>query len=621
VPPDDLVGEILSSHDDEPPYDGSAVASPRRRRTGVVLGSAALALTLVAAAGVYTAGQLSGGGAQPESVLPGSTFAMVKVDLEPGGDQKAAIREFARRFPASGIPDVAGLRDKLVRSMTESWGLDYATGVRPWLGRRAALAAFEGADGKPHTVAVLQVTDAQGAKTALGKAEDETFVAERGGYLVVAQDQRSLDLAIAAAEDGSLADADEFSSDLAALDGDQVAVAWVDNRRAVDAMSIEFRDMAEGMDDGFLDRQMKQLEAAAHGRIVLGLHATSTYVELQGIASGDSRKPATGRPDDLRRLPDTTIGALYVRDPKGLSATGLGGFDLPARTIGPFGFGVMPAYLFGGHEETGFGPSEPMPPPVPCPTQSGGDDAVVYCFDNYPCPEGEDCFRPPPISPECQKQMEQWASGDMDAPPPPCVRVRPPSPAKAKPSPSGRALTSSLLGDDTDDDDLGQVFGELMEAMFPAVQDDLMPVLRGDTTVALGSLPAPGTGRAPDMALVADVSDERAAAEFADGFKAAFSKQFAEEPSCDVKDGRLVLASDAAYRDRLGTDGLGESALFKTAMGELGDQVQLAAFANLERVRDAVPGYPDELRPVSAVGMSLGQHDGHGYLRLRVVSR
>jgi hypothetical protein len=56
-------------------------------------------------------------------------------------------------------------------------------------------------------------------------------------------------------------------------------------------------------------------------------------------------------------------------------------------------------------------------------------------------------------------------------------------------------------------------------------------------------------------------------------------------------------------------------------MGDLGDHVQLAVFANLERVRDNVPGYPVELRPVSAVGVSIGQHDGNGYLRVRVVSR
>jgi len=268
-------------------------------------------------------------------------------------------------------------------------------------------------------------------------------------------------------------------------------------------------------------------------------------------------------------------------------------------------------------------------PPMPCPTPSPGAD-----IDDYYCGGiseeclsgsggGEDCGPPQPLSPECLEKLEAWTPGDeTDGPPPECAQSLLPRRTRS-PSPAGRALTGGVVaaaGPD-DEDEFGQAFGELFAALTPAVQRDLMPLLGGSTTVALGSLPAPGTDRAPDLALLAEVTDERAAAQFADTFKAAFSEQFTEQPTSDVKDGRLVLASDAAYRDRLSTGGLGDTELFRLAMGELGDHVQIAVFANLERVRDAVPGYPADLRPVSAVGMSLGQHDGRGYLRVRVVSR
>lgn len=628
---DDAAGDILSSHDDEPPYDGSPVTTARRRRSGVVLGSAALAVTLVAGIGVYSAGRLSGGGAQPESVLPGSTFAMIKFDLDPGGDQKTAIGKFARRFPAAKISDVEGLREKVLNGLAESSRLDYRADIKPWLGRRAALAAFSGPDGKPHVVAALQVTDPQQAKVALDKAKDDVFVAQRGGFLVLAGDQQSVDLAVAAADVKALADVDAFSSDIAALDGDQAVVAWVDNERAVAAMLFDVREQFDGQEDEFFQRQIKSMEAAARGRIVLGLHATSTYVELQGIARGDTRKPATGRPADLLRLPDTTIGALYVRDPKGLGANGISGFDLPMQTFSPFAIGwTFPALLFGGYDGEEFAPGEPVAP-LPCPTPSPGADVDDYYCGGIPgIPEeclsasgAEGCPRPPGMSPECLKALEKWSPGDKSkAPLPECAEAFLPPPTRS-PKPAGRALTSALVGGagPEDDDEFGQAFAEFFAVLMPEIQNDLVPLLGGNTTVALGSLPAPGTDRAPDLALIADVSDERAAAQFADQFKARFSEQFAEQPTSEVKDGRLVLASDAAYRDRLGTGGLGDSELFRLAMGDLGDQVQIAVYANLERVRDNVPGYPADLRPVSAVGASIGQHDGHGYLRVRVVSR
>jgi hypothetical protein len=81
------------------------------------------------------------------------------------------------------------------------------------------------------------------------------------------------------------------------------------------------------------------------------------------------------------------------------------------------------------------------------------------------------------------------------------------------------------------------------------------------------------------------------------------------------------MASDTAYKDKLGTGNLGGTELFELATGDLGDEVQVSLFANLERVREAVPGYPAEMKPVRAIGLSSGVQDGQGYIRLRVVAR
>lgn len=626
---DEPGGEILSSHDDEPLYDGSPVASPPRRRTGVVVGSAALALTLMVGVGVYAAGRISDSGAEPETVLPGSTFAMVKVDLQPGGSQRAAIRDFARRFPAAKIGDVDDLREALVKPVLDSAGLDYATDVKPWLGRRAAVAGFPGPDGKPQVVAALQVTNVQKAKAALAKSKDGVFVAEQGDFLLVALDQSTLDLARAATAEESLAEAADFSSDLRALTGDQVAVAWMDNRRAITAMVAGFGMIEpDGGNPRHLDDYIDTLDSAAPGRVTIGLHATSTYVELLGVSTGHANKSATGRPDDLRRLPDTTVGALYVRDPHGIAANGISGFDLPAQAFGGFGFGVLPYWLF---SRGGVGPMTDVPirPPSPCPTTPSDEHGDAFCYDETPdfcmtLEEDEDCPEPP--SKECIAKFEKWVKGDTSKPPPTCMGM--PSPFPPLSTPSGRALTHGLLsratvaGQDAQEegDDFGSLLWGLREDLGQGIADDLLPTLRGDTTVVLGSLPAVGTDRASDFAVLADVSDDNPAEKFADSFKAAFSQRFAEDPVGVVDESRLVLASDAAYLDRLGTGGLGSSELFKLAMGDL-DDVQVAVFANLERVRDAVPGYPADLRPVSAVGVSIGQHDGNGYLRIRVVSR
>jgi hypothetical protein len=82
---------------------------PRRSRTGrkVAIGAAAAGVVLLGGAGYAVAAYLSGGGPQPEEVLPADTIGVVKLDLDPAAGQKAAVASLMGKFPAlDGAGDI-----------------------------------------------------------------------------------------------------------------------------------------------------------------------------------------------------------------------------------------------------------------------------------------------------------------------------------------------------------------------------------------------------------------------------------------------------------------------------------------------------------------------------------
>ena len=90
--------EVLSSDDGED-QDGP---SRRRLTRGRIVVGAAAASVLAIAGGAYVAyGALSGGGAQPETVVPAAAAAYAEVDLDPAASQKVAAFRFLHRFPLS----------------------------------------------------------------------------------------------------------------------------------------------------------------------------------------------------------------------------------------------------------------------------------------------------------------------------------------------------------------------------------------------------------------------------------------------------------------------------------------------------------------------------------------
>ncbi|MCZ4499383.1 MAG: hypothetical protein JWQ74_1936 [Marmoricola sp.] len=159
-----------------------------RRRTVWVAAAVAVVVLLGGAAfAAYTV--LSGGGPRPADVLPSSTVAVLSVDLDPAAGQKVAAFRALRKVPelktrlASADDD---LRRLVVDALTNGGsckGLNYDADVKPWLGKRAAVAAVDLGDDRPAPALVLQITDKQKAAAGYRKfAACADVGPEKAGY-------------------------------------------------------------------------------------------------------------------------------------------------------------------------------------------------------------------------------------------------------------------------------------------------------------------------------------------------------------------------------------------------------------------------------------------------------
>jgi hypothetical protein len=265
------MSEVLSS-------DAPLVAAPAPLLPAVAIGVAAV---LIAGAGIVTVG-FAGGGAQPEDVLPANVVAMTKVDLDPSLDQKKAVYQLSKKFKGLKTSSETSIKDDLLSVLFEDTDLDYAKDVKPWLGDRAAVGAVpdDSEDGFA-PVAAVQYTDKDKADTSLKAAKadatDPFAYAFSGDYVIVATTQAEADRYAEA--DDHLADQDTFADGIDALGDDQLVTGWADVKGVYDALPDEVRE------------QFKTTEKPS-GSLVIGAHADSRYVEIQGKAVdvGDSLK-------------------------------------------------------------------------------------------------------------------------------------------------------------------------------------------------------------------------------------------------------------------------------------------------------------------------------------------
>ncbi len=141
-PPEPSRSDTGEIDDGLPPAPPGPPGGARRWRRGVVVAGVAAGALALGGTGYAAASYLSGGGPQPEEVLPADTLAVAKLDLDPAAGQKAAMASLLAKFPdlaTSG--DEGDLRSALVTPLLEddSWGLSYDRDVEPWLGDRMAV--------------------------------------------------------------------------------------------------------------------------------------------------------------------------------------------------------------------------------------------------------------------------------------------------------------------------------------------------------------------------------------------------------------------------------------------------------------------------------------------------
>ena len=336
-----------------PPASDTATASGgsgRRMPLGLKIGFGVLTLALIAGAavGVVAYTKLSGGGPQPADVLPASTVAYARLDLDPSASQKIALLDLINRVPEVrqelGLEDVDSQADLREVAFTDWFGIDDACGVdyeddvKPWIGERVGLGlvgGFDITDDEDETtlsvaensVLVLQVTDEDKARDGitklvtecgvleaiagdLGEDLDEPGIVFRDGYALVTISPDSAEAIDAAADEGTLAaDNEKFADDMDTLGEDGVASVWYDQGALFDKAKEaieELGDDAPADVDEFL-AAYEILDTAA-----VTLRATDDSLEAAGVTTL-TRDLDSPDEDGIAGLPeDTLIGASLV---------------------------------------------------------------------------------------------------------------------------------------------------------------------------------------------------------------------------------------------------------------------------------------------------------------------
>lgn len=416
-----------------PPAGGTVTASdsggPRRRMPlGLKIGFGVLTLALIAGAavGVVAFTKLSGGGPQPADVLPASTVAYVRLDLDPSASQKIALLDLIDRVPEVkqelGLEDVDSQADLREVAFTDWFGLedacgvDYEDDVKPWIGERVGLGlvgGFEITDDEAETelsiaensVLVLQVTDEDKAREGitklvtecgvleevageLGEDLDEPGIVFRNGYALVTISPDSAEAIDAAADEGTLGgDNDKFTSDMDTLGEDGVASIWYDQGALFDKAEQaieELGDDAPADVDEFL-AAYEILDTAA-----VTVRATDDSLEAAGVTTL-TRDLDSPDEDGVAGLPeDTLVGASLVGGSQ--FADNIWTSVLPLGELF-FGFQAID-YCFPEDEpDVEPEPTEPAEPsPSPAPTGPDGEPLPEPIDPGTAIPEEEDDY-------------------------------------------------------------------------------------------------------------------------------------------------------------------------------------------------------------------------------------
>jgi hypothetical protein len=277
----------------------------RRSRRPWILGAAAAVLLLLFGGGGLVAYQmLNGGGVQPEQVVPASTIAIFKIDLNPSASQKINAARLLHRLPKlGGLTGSGDWRRQMFQVLAEDGslpaGLSYGRDIEPWLGERAAIAVLpEPSGGTVQPLFVVQCTNDGKARAAFARFGRVSGIGFYRGYAVIAGTQPIADEAVAEAKEANLAGSPDYRADFGQLGGSGIAAGWAD-LAAVNALAGTVRPVG----------------TPQTGRLAFTVRAAPDAMDLVGRVSGmASGHPVAG--PALGGLPaGTAIAAGAGYDP------------------------------------------------------------------------------------------------------------------------------------------------------------------------------------------------------------------------------------------------------------------------------------------------------------------
>ncbi|MEI8066266.1 MAG: hypothetical protein WCH42_02915 [Actinomycetes bacterium] len=311
---DDLNPSLASSNSEfypesnEDPIAPTGISSNRKKLIALLVG--VLAIFIVG--GVFAFSKLSGGGVQPEELLPADTVAFAKLDLNPSAGQKIEfvrfISHFSGTFKDFNSNDPIG---SVLKQYTPGYSINWDE-IKPWIGNRFAIAGVQGASGVTPVV-VVGISDEAQMKYYLAKHQPDFKYVIKQGFAILADSQSTLD--IVAASPTHLNQNATYKSDVAALGGSQVAVLWGDLKPLLKAAGSTIDSLASDQGLGSVTNAIGN----TNGRVVLGIHFSSNSLAATFLTRGMS-----GSENNIFNASETDLGSLPEETLAGLSIAGLG---------------------------------------------------------------------------------------------------------------------------------------------------------------------------------------------------------------------------------------------------------------------------------------------------------
>ena len=309
---------------------GGDVTETGRRGRGLVVG-AAVGVVVLVGGGAYAATKLlASGGEQPDSVLPASAALYARFDVDPSAGQKVAAVRFFQGLDedTKARLDQGEWREWVWEQLQEEGevpaDLDFESDIEPWLGDRAGVAVLpRGEEQEPIVAVALQVKDGQLALETLDRlkaeSEDKEAAEQVAYYLdddyVILTQAETLEELKAAAEEGTLADNEVYTDDMAELGDAGIASVWADAARLGDLAPAAMANPALGAADA-----LEGVEDEADmltGRMAATVRLSADAIEVHGLSRGVEGLTLPTGTDSARlvnQLPADTAAALSLEN-------------------------------------------------------------------------------------------------------------------------------------------------------------------------------------------------------------------------------------------------------------------------------------------------------------------